>query len=204
LRREAGILSGVTEPDPTVLPDLDRFGGLVRARRTHMLVDRDREVPPALIAPLCELATWAPNHKRTWPWRFASFTGDARARLGEAFVADMTMRDFGDQGKRDKTLTKYLRTPNVLVVGCAPHTKPSLHNENRDAVAAAVQTLLLAATASGVASYWSTAPLIDSPRALALCGFADDDRIIAVIYLGWPNGTVEAPARPQAIIRHLA
>ena len=43
-----------------------------------MLVDRDRVVPADVIDELCELATWAPNHKKTWPWRFASFTGDAR------------------------------------------------------------------------------------------------------------------------------
>jgi nitroreductase len=201
---QAGILFSVTSVDQLALPGLAQFGALARARRTHMLVDRDREVPADLIEQLCEVATWAPNHKRTWPWRFASLTGDARARLGEAFAADRAERDFGDEGKRHKTLTKYLRTPNVLVVGCATDAKPSLHEENRDAVSAAVQTLLLAATAAGVASFWSTAPLIDSPRALELCGFPPDDRIIAVIYLGWPNGTAETPVRPQANVRHLA
>ena len=97
--------------------DFDAFAALARARRTHMLVDRDREVPADVIERLCELASWAPCHKKTWPWRFTSLTGDARARLGEAFAADMTDRDFGDEGKRDKTRTKYTRTPNILVVG---------------------------------------------------------------------------------------
>ena len=53
----------------------------------------------------------------------------------------MVARDFGDEVKRQKTLTKYTRTPNVLVVGCSPHPNPTIHEENRDAVAAAVQTL---------------------------------------------------------------
>ncbi len=183
--------------------DYDAFATLVRARRTHMLVDRDREIPAHVIDELCALATWAPNHKKTWPWRFASLTGDARARLGEAFVADMIDRDFGDEGKRQKTLTKYTRTPNILVVGCAPHDKPSLHDENRDAVSAAIQTLLLAATAQGLASFWSTAPLIDSPRVLDLCGFAPGDRIIALTYLGYPIAAVETPERPTAPVTHL-
>jgi nitroreductase len=184
--------------------DFDSFADLVRARRTHMLVERDREVTPDVIERLCELATWAPNHKKTWPWRFASLTGDARARLGEAFVADMVERDFGDEGKRTKTLTKYTRTPNIVVVGCAPHDNPSLHDENRDAVAASIQTMLLGATALGLASFWSTAPLIDSARALDLCGFAPDDRIVAVIYLGHPTATAEAPPRPTPRIHHIA
>lgn len=169
-----------------------------------MLVDRDREVPPATIDQLCQLATWAPNHKRTWPWRFASLTGAARAGLGEAFVADMIDRDFGDEGKRQKTRTKYTRTPNILVVGCSPHPNPTIHEENRDAVAAAVQTLLLGANSLGVATFWSTPPLIDSARVLELCGFAADDRLIAVIYLGYPVGSVESPERPTVTAHHVS
>ena len=182
----------------------DTYSALVRSRRTHMLVDRDRQVPRATIDELCELATWAPNHKRTWPWRFASLTGSARTRLGEAFVADMIDRDFGDEGKRAKTLTKYTRTPNILVVGCAPDAKPTIHDENRDAVAAGVQTLLLGANALGVATFWSTPPLIDSPRVLDLCGFGSDDRLIAVVYLGYPIGSVDSPARPAATVNHVS
>lgn len=186
-----------------VTQTFDQFAALVRERRTHMLVDKERPVPAELIDSLCELATWAPNHKKTWPWRFASCTGDARLRLGEAFVADMVERGVGDEGKRTKTLTKYARTPAVLVVGCAAHEKPTFHDENRDAVAAGVQNLLLGATAAGLASFWSTAPLIDSPRVLELCGFEPDDRIVAVIYLGWPTGSVEPPPRPPANVHHL-
>ena len=183
--------------------DFDSFAALVRSRRTHMIVDRSRPIPDDVIGQLCELATWAPCHKKTWPWRFSSLTGDARARLGEAFAADMADRDFGDDAKREKTRTKYTRTPNILVVGCAPDAKPTIHDENRDAVAAGVQNLLLGATALGLASFWSTAPLIDSPRALDLCGFAPDDRIVAVIYLGHPTTTVETPVRPTPAVTHL-
>ena len=29
-----------------------------------------------LVQRLCRLATWAPNHKKTWPWRFALFVNN--------------------------------------------------------------------------------------------------------------------------------
>lgn len=185
------------------VPSLDDFTALAQARRTHMLVDRARTVDPSLVEQLCALVTWAPNHKRTWPWKFASFTGEGRAKLGEAFVADMTAAGFGDEGKRAKTLTKYTRTPNVLVVGAAPHENPMLHEENAYAVAAGVQNLLLGATAAGLASFWSTPPLADGPAALSLCGFDPGDRIVAVIYLGWPTGSCPAPDRPAPSITHV-
>ena len=187
-----------------VTADFDDFAELVRSRRTHMLVDRGRDVPIDLLERLCELGTWAPNHKKTWPWKFAIVTGEGRARLGEAFVEDMNERDVGDEGKRLKTLTKYTRTPASIVVGCEPHDHPTFHDENRDAVAAAIQNVLLGATAAGLASFWSTAPIIDAPRALKLCGFDPDDRIVAIVYLGWPSGSVEPPARPEPVIRHVS
>ena len=193
---------------PAILVDVtttfDDFAELARSRRTHMLVDREHEVPIELIEQLCELGTWAPCHKKTWPWKFAIFTGNGRSRLGEAFVDDMCELGVGDEGKRLKTLTKYARTPATLVVGCEPHDHPTFHAENRDAVSAAIQNVLLGATAAGLSSFWSTAPIIDSPRALELCGFDPADRIIGIIYLGWPNATLDAPERPEPIIRHVA
>jgi len=183
--------------------DLTSLSELVRSRRTSMLVDPNRPVEAELIDRLCELAVWAPNHKRTWPWRFASFSGDARLRLGEAFAHDMTSRGVGDDGKRAKTRTKYGRTPAVLVVGCTAHDHPTFHDENRDAVAAGIQNLLLGATAAGLSSFWSTPPLIDAPTVLDLCGFGRDTRIVAVIYLGWPDREREPGERPPAEVRHL-
>ncbi len=183
--------------------DLDRLTALVRERRTHMLVDADDPVPVELIRQLCELATWAPNHKKTWPWRFAAFTGDGRSRLGEAFVADMVAAALGDEHKRTKTARKYLRTPATVVVGCAAHEHPTFHDENRDAVAAGIQNLLLGATAAGLTSFWSTPPVMSGARSLELCGFDPDDRIIGVIYLGWPTSAVEAPQRPPARFVHV-
>jgi nitroreductase len=47
---------------------LEEFARLARARRTHMLVEKDRPVPQPLVEELCEVGTWAPAHKKTWPW----------------------------------------------------------------------------------------------------------------------------------------
>ncbi|MGB7877830.1 MAG: nitroreductase family protein, partial [Ilumatobacteraceae bacterium] len=160
-------------------------------------------VPLDLVTELCGLATWAPNHKKTWPWRFAVFTGDGRARLGETMAEEMERAGFGDDTRRAKTRAKYLRTPAILVVGCAPHDDEMLHNENRDAVAAGIQNLLLGATTLGLASFWSTPALEQPPRVLDLCGFEADDRLVGIIYLGWAAQHCPAPDRPQLPITHV-
>jgi nitroreductase len=188
------------DPDRT---DFDDFSELVRSRRTSMIVDQQREVPLDLVAELCGLATWAPNHKKTWPWRFAVFTGAGRAALGETMADEMERVDYGDDAKRAKTRAKYLRTPAVLVVGCAPHDDEMLHNENRDAVAAGIQNLLLGATALGLASFWSTPALERPRRVLELCGFEADDRLVGIVYLGWAAQDCPVPERPQFPITHV-
>jgi nitroreductase len=173
----------------------DDFARLVRARRTSMLVDRERAVPRELVTELCGLAQWAPNHKRTWPWRFALVDGDGRARLGEV-VAD-AMELHGDPPEKvSKARGKYRRTPATLVVGSAAGDSPLRTAENRDAVAAGVQTLLLAATAHGLATYWGSCPKGANDAVSALCGFQPDTHVTAIIYLGWATEHVAAPERP--------
>jgi nitroreductase len=182
----------------------DDFSQLVRSRRTSMIVDQQRDVPVALVQELCALATWAPNHKKTWPWRFAVFTGAGRARLGETMANEMERAEFGDDVKRAKTRTKYLRTPATLVVGSAPHADVMLHAENRDAVAAGIQNVLLGATTLGLASFWSTPALTQPPTVLDLCGFERGDQLVGIIYLGWATQACPAPPRPSIPVTHVS
>jgi nitroreductase len=189
-------------------PDLDALEALVHARRTSLVMDTARPVPGDLIERLCRLAMWAPNHKRTWPWRFAIFTGDGRRRLGEEFAAALlangTLHDAKlDDAKLDKTRTKYLRAPAVLLVGAAPDADTRRAIENGDAVAAGVQNILLGATAAGLASFWSSPPAT-SPELLALAGFEAGTRLVAAIYLGWPAGSAPVPERPPTAVTTVA
>ncbi len=192
---------GTPHLDPDALADA--LADVIRRRRTSLLMDPERPVDDAIIEHVCELATWAPNHKRTWPWRFAVFTGSGRDRLGMAFADDLEQARIADDAKVAKTQTKYRRAPVVVVVGCDPHQHPTFHDENRDAVAAGIQNLLLGATAAGLASFWSTAPVLCGSATLELCGFAPETRIIGVVYLGWPSDEVPTPPRPGPSITRI-
>jgi len=186
----------VTEEIAHIIDDI------IRARRTSMLVDKERPVPNELIEELCELASWAPNHKRTWPWRFAAITGPAQLRFGDT-VAE-AMAAFGDEpAKVDKARTKYARTPVVLVFGSIAGDSELRTAENRDATAAAVQNLMLAATSRGLATYWGSCPKGANDPVAQFCGFEPDTTVVCIMYLGWATSTVEAPERPQPSINYL-
>jgi len=92
----------------------------------------------------------------------------------------------------------------VLLVGQAVDPSDEVRaREDRDAVAAAAQTLLLTATAHGLASYWGTVAdrLVPAVRAVAEVDDAHD--LVALIYLGWPIGTVTPPPRPAPVVTRL-
>ena len=169
---------------------------VIRERRSNLRIDPQREVPPEIVQQLLELACWAPNHKHTHPWRFAVVTGPGRARLGETAAAGLPALGISDPGAVAKMRTKYLRAPVVLVVGSAAHLQTHLQRENEHAVAAGVQNLLLGATALGLASFWGTGAAVEVPEVKALVGLQPEDRIIAIVYLGWP--VQEAPAGHRA------
>jgi nitroreductase len=185
----------MTMSDTAATAAFETLSDLVQARRSNLRMDPDRPVPAETVERVCELAVWAPNHMRTNPWKFAAFTGNGRERLGRAFEAALVDRGETDPGRLTKARTKYLRAPTVLVVGSAAHEDPVLHAENRDAVAAGVENILLGATALGLASYWSTGEVASVSEVKHLAGFDQADQLVAVIYLGWPIAPLPAPPK---------
>jgi nitroreductase len=175
---------------------------VIRDRRSSLLIDPTREVPREIVAELCELLTWAPNHKRTWPWKIAVLSGDTRRVLGERISTVMAAQG-DDEPKVLKTRTKYLRSPNVIAVGALPGDSAERTAENRYAVAAGVQNLLLAAHAHGLAALWGSPARGTNGVINEICGFPEQTEIMGLLYLGWPNGTVESPGRPTADITWL-
>jgi nitroreductase len=190
--------------------DLAAFSALAAARRSSLRMRRDGagelvDVDDALVDALVQVSVWAPNHKQNWPWRFCAFRGEGRSRLGATVAAAMETAGVDDDAKLAKARGKYLRAPVVLAVASAADPDPLRHAENRDAVSSAVQTLLLAATAAGVASFWSscTPAAVDAVR--TLCGFGPADEVLALVYLGWPDDSlVPVPVRPPAAVSVVA
>jgi nitroreductase len=192
-------LPGSSAPVSTSVEDV------IRRRRTSLLVDSEAPVPSELVDRLLAAATWAPNHKRTWPWRFTVLTGDARGRLGRAMGAAAAAAG-ADQVKVAKLATKYLRSAVVILVWVARDDGADevRRREDRDAVAAAVQNLLLAATASGLGSYWGTVADDLVPAVRSVAGLDAGHDLVALVYLGWPTATVPPPERPTPQVTRLS
>ena len=175
---------------------------LITSRRSSVLIDRERAVDESVINEMITAAQYAPNHKRTWPARFAVVSGDSQLVLGNAIADSMSKR--GDEKfKIDKTRTKYTRSPYVIVVASAKGESDTETEENKYAVAAGVQNMLLVAHAHGLATLWGS-PAKGANKAITkVCGFHDTDHVLGIVYVGWPAHSVDHVERPAPYVKHL-
>jgi nitroreductase len=151
------------------------------------------DVPRETIVELIEAATWAPNHKMTQPWRFTVLTGDARSELGRVWAesAALTMPEEQRPAFIAGESRKVLRAPVLILVSVRTDPTPIVADEDLTATAAAVQNLLLAAHAKGLAAGWKSGRILYSDAVKQYLGLDLTDRLIAIVYLG--ATTSEAP-----------
>ena len=97
----------------------------------------------------------------------------------------------------DKTRALPLRAPVVIAVGVDKPTEAKvLEIENVCAAAAACQNILLAAHAEGLGAKWRTGEWARDPKVKKFLGFAEDQYIVAFIYIGYPETVTEPVQRP--------
>jgi nitroreductase len=152
-----------------------------------------------LIEKVLSAAVQAPNHYKVRPWRFVVLTGAARERLGEA-MAQSTKANKPEASAEglQKDREKPLRAPVVIAVGLdKPGITKAKEIENVCAVAAAVQNMLLAAHALGLAAIWRTGPSATDPRIKQFFGWEADQHLIGFVYLGYPQREATPPTRPS-------
>lgn len=146
---------------------------------------------------ILEAATHAPNHHKVEPWKFFVLAGQSRTELGNVMARSLAER-LGDATNvtlsaekslavLNKERTKLLRSPVVLIAAAEHPQQPNvLAIENIEAVAAAVQNMLLVAEEMGLAAMWRTGDASYDPHIKQWLGLAPEDHIVAFVYLGFP------------------
>jgi nitroreductase len=165
----------------------------IRTRRTHKAFGPGK-VPPEVLEQLFELATWAPNHHLTNPWRFRVLGDRTRAEL-------MALAESVKVG----AAVKLARAPTLVAVTAHLAGEHEADREDLLASAVAAYIVLLGAHARGLAAYWRTVPLLDDPRARELLEMADREAPIGLLYLGEPVQEQRVPERAPLpeIVTHL-
>src|SRR3954471_16565434 len=153
----------------------------IRTRRTHKAFGPE-PLPREQIDELLELASWAPNHNLTVPWRFRVVGPETLRRLKEAA---------GPEGAAQLD-----RAPTLIVVSCVLSGDPVEEEEDLHATAASSYIVLLAAHARGFAGYWRTPGILRSAEGRARAALLDQARLVGPLHLGHPRQEKPPPARP--------
>ena len=177
---------------------MDLFAAIESRRSTGRLTE---PAPTAAdLRRILEAATLAPDHETLRPWRFVVLTGAAKVAFGQVLAKAYEAR-CADRGvdvvpaKREKELTKLGRAPMVVVAAAVGRPSDKVpFVEQFAAAAAAVQNMLLAATALGYGSMWRTGDPAYDPMVKETLGLTADDAIVGFVYLGTPFADGRAPA----------
>jgi nitroreductase len=155
----------------------------IRTRRTHKAFAAT-EIAPELLDELIELARWAPNHHLTNPWRFRLLGPRTRERLMELAEA----REAG-------SAVKLRRAPTLIAVSARQSGEAARDREDLLATGVAAYLVLLTAHARGLAGYWRTVPLLDTPEGRSALHLGDEETPVGLLYLGHPVQEQRVPDR---------
>jgi len=148
-----------------------------------------RKIPDEQVNQLLQLANWAPTHGRTEPWRFIVYSGDKVKEFcyqhAELYKSLTPVKNF-EQANYDKQLHNGDLASHLIIAIMQRGNSPKIPAlEEIAATAAAIQNILLGATAAGVTSFWSTSGMTHHPVMKDFLKLKKEDIIMGILYLGY-------------------
>lgn len=178
--------------------NLSEISDLIRNRRTiYPEQFSERKIHKEQVELLLNNAIWAPNHGLTQPWTFTVFLDEGRQKLSH-FLANLytekTPKDAFGELKFNKLKNRPLMSGAVIAVSLKRDPKSTiLELEEIEAIACGIQNMYLTCTAWGLGAFWSTPKLIYTPEMNAFLGLGENDKCLALFYVGYPKPDLEWP-----------
>lgn len=190
----------------------------IRTRRSLRQLDA-RPVPRELVREIVALGAIAPAPHHTRPWRYVIVGPDRREALAKAMGAAWRA-DLERDGVAEDTILRLLERSRrqiasapALILACLtdeglrawPDDRRARHEwaMAQQSVGAAMQNMMLAAHAQGLASYWISAPLFASEAVNDALDLPGDYVAQAFVVLGYPAAGAEPKPRPPVDTRSL-
>ena len=119
---------------------------LIQSRRSVMPTTySEEEITREEIQMILESANWAPNHKRTEPWRFKVIEGKGKERFAEFMLEkylEATPPEAQTERKKAAVLEKFLLSDKIILI-CMKTSHQLPEWEELAATAMAVQNMWL-------------------------------------------------------------
>ena len=147
---------------------------------------------------MLDAAVWAPNHRLTNPWRFYVLEKGGQKRAEVAQLAyDALFSRSGNEEYAYGSRQRVLDAPALIYAYSIPGDSEEMTRENYAAACCAVQNLLLAAVAEGLAGDWSTGNVTRHPQLAETLGAEPGWTMVGALFIGQPSrpsASVRAPA----------
>lgn len=165
---KAEVLKNIIETRRSVFP------------KSYTTEDINEEV----LSEILNSATFAPNHKRTKPWRLKVFRGEEKKALGEtlAKIYQQTTNPQSFLEKKFLDISDKAAKSNAIITISVNFSGLLPEWEEIAATAMAVQNMYLTATAHEVGCYWSTPGMINHLG--DFLGLEENQKCIGLFYLG--------------------
>ena len=160
---------------------------LIRKRRSVFpKTYNGKPISREVVGEILENANWAPNHKKTEPWRFKVITGQGLVRLG-GFLSSHYKKTMPPEKFSEVKFNKLKNNPPkaacIIAICMKRDPEERLPEwEEMAAVACAVQNMYLTCTAHGIGCFWSTPrPALEAGEFL---GLKEGERCLGLFYMG--------------------
>ena len=162
---------------------------LIKNRRSIFPVQyNDKPIAKEDIAQLLEAANWAPNHKKTEPWRFKVLLGKSKEDLG--IFLSTKYQEVEDKPKQVKIKKlMYNPTKSAAVIAICMQRDPNESVPEWEEVAAvsmAVQNMWLGCVELRIGCYWSSPGLIKYMD--EFFDLANGEKCLGFLYMGHFDG----------------
>ena len=144
----------------------------------------DEEIEEDVLQEILNSAIFAPNHKKTKPWRLKVFRKEEKDQLGkklaEIYKSTVAPQNFLEKKYQDIS-DKISKTDTIVTIsvnfsGLVPEW------EEIAATAMAVQNMYLTSTANNIGCYWSTPGMMNHLG--EFLGLEENQRCYGLFYLG--------------------
>ncbi|MEJ5050200.1 nitroreductase [Chryseobacterium culicis] len=158
---------------------------IIEQRRSIFPKDyTDTEISQEVLEGILNAATFAPNHKRTKPWRFKIFKGEEKAQLAsemQAIYKTVTPEQLFLEKKYNDIGFKINKADAVVSIvvnfsGMVPEW------EEIAATSMAVQNMYLTCTANNIGCYWSSPKIVEELKnSLTI---EENQKCLGLFYMG--------------------
>jgi len=202
--RAAEDSMGATIEKSDEMLGVESFDSILRSRRSinSFLSDLPRDWEQTLEDAI-ESAIYAPNHRRTEPWRFHLLGPEAIRKVCELNAAIVIEKKGAEAGKAK--LERWLKMPGWLVVTCKTKDGEGMEDpggverEDYAAVCCAVQNLCLSLHNAGMGTKWTSGPVNFDERFQKIVGFDKDEYVVGTVWFGTPEKRPEAPKKKISV-----